>query len=90
MSSLTFKPEDTALIAVDLQEKLIPAMIEPERILERSNKMIRCAKLLNVPVFATRQYPKGLGDTIDVIKNVLNEDNPFLIKQHFLHIVKKC
>lgn len=52
------------LLIVDVQEKLIPLIAQSERVVSNCSRLIDGAKILNVPVFATEQYPKGLGSTV--------------------------
>lgn len=53
--------DDMVLVLVDLQEKLIAAMSERDRVLDRAAKLARAAALVGAPIITTRQYPKGLG-----------------------------
>jgi isochorismate hydrolase len=61
----------TALLVIDLQEKLIPAMMDGEFVIQNAIKLIEGCKILNVPIYCTEQYPKGLGSTDLRIKNLL-------------------
>ena len=61
---IRFDPSDALLLVVDLQEKLLPAIAEQERVTRRCETMIRAARLLNVPIVWTEQYRKGLGPTV--------------------------
>ncbi len=55
---------DTALLVIDVQEKLLPK-IRGADVLERNIAfLIDSARLLDMPVLATEQYPKGLGPTV--------------------------
>lgn len=54
----------TGLVVVDVQERLLPAMSDRERVLQNSVRLARGAAVLGVPVFATEQYRKGLGATV--------------------------
>jgi nicotinamidase-related amidase len=54
---------DTALLVVDVQEKLLPLIPGQERMVWNVRRLIDGAKLLGLPVLATEQYPKGLGHT---------------------------
>lgn len=63
--------DDTVLMIIDLQEKLMNAMKDKERVYKNSNILLKAAKQLNIPVILTEQYPKGLGITVDEIKNNL-------------------
>ena len=64
---------DTRLLIVDIQEKLIPHIPVAESLIANCSKLIRGADILNVPVSATEQYPKGLGATIPEIAELLGE-----------------
>jgi nicotinamidase-related amidase len=55
---------DTALLVVDVQEKLLPAIAGGPRVIWNVRRLIDGAKILGLPVIATEQYPKGLGATI--------------------------
>ena len=55
---------DTALLVVDVQQKLVPAIRDHKRIVFNTRRLIDGAKILGVPVVATEQYPKGLGPTV--------------------------
>lgn len=70
------KREDTVLVAIDFQEKLMPAMDDPKKL---ENKMVRFAKglaALKIPAIVTQQYTKGLGETIPSIREALGEFEP--------------
>lgn len=64
------KKEDTSIVVVDMQEKLMSAMPETEsRFAVKNVKiLLEAAGLLGIPVSVTEQYPKGLGPTIGEIK----------------------
>jgi nicotinamidase-related amidase len=55
---------DSALLVVDVQEKLMPLVDGHERIAWNIGRLLDGAKLLSVPAVATEQYPKGLGRTL--------------------------
>lgn len=54
---------DTALLVIDVQEKLIRLVPNHARIVWNLRRLIDGAKLLSVPVLGTEQYPQGLGPT---------------------------
>ena len=56
--------DDTALVVVDVQEKLLPAIKQNEQILENIERLLATAEILGVAVVAAEQYPKGLGPTV--------------------------
>ena len=55
---------DTALVVVDVQEKLMPLIPGGTRIVWNIRRLIDGAKLLGLPVVSTEQYPQGLGPTV--------------------------
>jgi len=65
--------ENSALIVIDIQEKLLPVIYESERVVENTIKLINGFKILNSPIYFTEQYPKGLGPTESRIKTALGE-----------------
>jgi nicotinamidase-related amidase len=58
------RPERTALVVVDLQEKLLPVIAGRERVVKNSLLLMRLCEILKIPVVLTSQYRKGLGDII--------------------------
>lgn len=73
MANYKLEAQDTVLIIIDLQEKLMRAMKDKERVYKNTNLLIEAAKQLNIPIIVTEQYPKGLGATVDEIKDQLPE-----------------
>lgn len=67
------KVEDTALLVVDLQEKLLPKIINSDDVARNATFMVKAAKTLGVPVLATEQYPKGLGATVEPLRSLIEK-----------------
>jgi nicotinamidase-related amidase len=55
--------KDSALLVVDVQEKLIGFIADHQRLVWNIRRLIDGAGILGVPVAASEQYPKGLGKT---------------------------
>lgn len=55
---------DTGLLVVDVQEKLLPKVLSCQRLESNIGYLIDAARLLEMPVLCTEQYPKGLGPTV--------------------------
>jgi len=55
---------DSALLVVDVQEKLVPAIAGAERVVWNVRRLIDGARLLGIPISASEQYPRGLGPTV--------------------------
>ncbi|MDR1490502.1 MAG: isochorismatase family protein [Desulfovibrio sp.] len=62
--------EDTAAVAIDFQERLLPAVHDGDELVRSSRILLSGLNALNVPVLITRQYPKGIGDTVREIREV--------------------
>ncbi|MDR1816234.1 MAG: hydrolase [Clostridiales Family XIII bacterium] len=62
------RKECTVVVVIDLQERLIPAMREGEKVRAQAAKLVQGAELLGVPVLTTQQYTKGLGETVEDVK----------------------
>lgn len=56
--------EGAVLLLIDLQERLVPAIHDNETVVARAVRLAEAARLLDVPVYATEQYPAGLGPTV--------------------------
>lgn len=62
---------DTALLVIDVQERLVPAMTVAARMVWNVRRLIEGAGILGLPVIATEQYPKGLGETVKELNPLL-------------------
>ncbi len=56
--------DDTAVLVVDVQQKLVPAIAEHGRVVWNCRRLVDGAGVLGLPVVATEQYPNGLGPTV--------------------------
>jgi len=63
----TLSPERAALVLVDLQEKLLPAMRQSDRVLKAACTFLELAKVLELPVVLTTQYRKGLWPQVPAV-----------------------
>ncbi|HEX9113176.1 MAG TPA: isochorismatase family protein, partial [Nitrospirota bacterium] len=62
--------EDAVLLIVDIQERLVVVMKEKDRVVRNCQHLIELAKMIDIPVVVTEQYPKGLGRTVPELKSV--------------------
>ena len=65
--------EDSLVLVIDIQEKLVKAVSKYSPV-EKACKITKAANILNIPTIVTEQYPKGLGDTVEEIKNTTKAD----------------
>jgi nicotinamidase-related amidase len=63
----TLKPERTALLAIDLQTRLMAAIEGADAVIANAKRLADAAALLGVPTLFTEQYPKGLGPTVEAL-----------------------
>jgi len=56
-----------ALVAIDVQERLLPSIFEGERVVRNTVRLIKGARVLGMPVLVTEQYRKGLGATTQAV-----------------------
>ena len=69
--------ENTLLLVIDLQEKLMPAIYESEKIIKNSKTLLKVFDMYGIKKIATEQYPKGLGQSVSEIKENLDDENIF-------------
>ena len=67
-------PENTALVVVDLQEKLTPAISGINDVLANTKKLLHLAKILPLQTLVTTQYSKGLGGTVSEIAKLFEAE----------------
>ncbi len=65
-----------ALVVVDIQERLLPAMSAAEQMLGNVVRLVKAADILKVPLLVTEQYPKGLGPTAAPLRAAANSFTP--------------
>jgi nicotinamidase-related amidase len=64
---------DTGLLIIDVQEKLVPLIPSAKDLIRNIAFLADAARILDMPVQATEQYPKGLGTTVaDIAQRVAN------------------
>ncbi len=77
MDKFTLNREDTVLLVIDIQEKLVPVMKYKDQVINNNKILISAAHEMNFPVIATEQYPKGLGQTVPELLEIIDKDNIF-------------
>jgi nicotinamidase-related amidase len=71
MNNFTLSREDTVIVVVDIQDRLAAAMPKRQKVVDNCLHIIELAKMLDIPVLVTEQYPKGLGPTVAEIREAL-------------------
>lgn len=75
--------EDSILIIIDIQEKLINAANKGDICAINAAKLANAASILNIPTIITEQYPKGLGKTSHFIIQKLPKKSYIFEKTSF-------
>ena len=73
---------DTALLVVDVQERLAPAIARAPQVIPRIIALIEKARQAGLPILATEQYSQGLGPTVAPLRDMLAADE-VVEKIHF-------
>jgi nicotinamidase-related amidase len=83
--ALLARAGDSVLLVVDIQERLFSTMDEAdrERVIRRVGQLLGSATLLGIPIVVTEQYPKGLGPTIQAVRERVPESANVLEKTQF-------
>ena len=68
--------ENSVLLVIDIQERLAVVMKEKDAVVRNTQHLIELAKMINLPVVVTEQYPKGLGRTVPELQAALPDVKP--------------
>lgn len=74
--------ENSLLLIIDVQERLVSAL-DKDVVVKRTAILTQAAKILGIPTIVTEQYPKGLGSTVQQIKQNLSETAKIFEKTAF-------
>ena len=74
--------DSSQLLLIDIQERLAPATLDGERVVERAGILLDAAALLGVPHTVSEQYPRGLGPTVAAVREKADPERIF-DKVHF-------
>lgn len=66
----TINNQESLLLIIDVQDKLVN-MLEGSNVKDNAIKIAKACGILEIPTLITEQYPKGLGSTIEEIKDAL-------------------
>jgi nicotinamidase-related amidase len=75
--------ENTALLVVDVQEKLFPHIENPFEVFQNIKKAINGFRIFNLPIVVTEQYPEGLGHTLGSLQGDLSSNQIYFPKTSF-------
>ena len=84
---LVLDPSNTALLVIDVQERLMPTMPSPEALAKGCGALLQMAQALELPALVTEQYPRGLGPTVDAVSSQMPSGTPVIDKTRFSALV---
>jgi nicotinamidase-related amidase len=76
MSDWRLTPQNSALVVIDVQDKLMNVMPRRVELLAAVQNLMRAARVLKIPIVLTAQYPKGLGPICREIAAAAPETRP--------------
>ncbi len=72
--SMLMQCERSQALVIDIQEKLLPAMNGAQDALANSTRLVQAAARLSLPVTVSQQYPRGIGATVEDLRQQLPND----------------
>lgn len=72
----SLQPDQSALLVIDIQQKLLPPIFQREQLVRNAQLLIRAAGILKIPALVSTQYAKGLGPTVPEIASLLPASQP--------------
>jgi len=82
-SNFKLSREQCGLLLIDVQEKLFPYVENSCHVMLTIQKAVQGFQILKLPIFATEQYPQGLGHTVGPLKGLLGKEQQFFSKTAF-------
>lgn len=79
---MLLQADQSLVLLIDMQQKLAPAINEGKAVEQAAAWVLQVALQLDVPVWATEQYPQGLGPTLSSLSELIPPEN-ILQKIHF-------
>lgn len=76
------RAQESVLIVVDVQERLLPAVSGGAEAVERIRLLMQAAARLGIPMLLTEHYSKGLGATVEPVRELAPEGS-VMEKSHF-------
>jgi nicotinamidase-related amidase len=76
MEKFFLDKNNTALVIIDIQERLAAVMKMKDAVVNNCLHLIELSKMLTIPIVLTEQYPKGIGQTAEPIRKALPEYQP--------------
>jgi nicotinamidase-related amidase len=86
---MLIEADRSLLLIIDPQERLLPAMAEPERLKSEWLALVAAARRLAVPVLCSEHCPDALGPAVPALRAALQEAE-FIRKRTFSCLASEC
>lgn len=86
---MLMRADDSCLLIVDIQERLVPALHDADTLVKNARWLIDVANAIGVPVVASEQYPQGLGHLVKSLAEVVPVEAT-VTKEHFSCVAAGC
>lgn len=70
-------PEQSLFVVIDVQERLTPHIAAYEQVIKRITRLVQGMQSLSLPIILNEQYKKGLGETVEPLKTLLESAETF-------------
>ncbi len=77
MEKYILNRENTVIMIIDIQERLVPVMKYKDEIIANTKIIIEASNIMDIPIIYTEQYPKGLGHTVEELGEQLDKGKRF-------------
>lgn len=71
---MLLQANNSLVLLIDIQQKLAPAIYDTKAVEQAASWVLQVALQLEIPLLATEHYPKGLGQTVPSIRELLTDD----------------
>jgi len=70
-------PEESLLLVIDLQEKFVPHLKHPKRVMQSAELLLHAASTLGMPVIVTEHHPEAIGPTLPPVAGLITGAEKF-------------
>lgn len=89
MVNFRLEKAKTALLVIDMQERLYGHVERACEVLHEMKKMVQAFKLMHLPIVVTEQYPEKMGPTVHALREEFPEDQKYFTKTTFSCMAEK-
>lgn len=83
MSNRLLDRDNSFLLIIDIQEKFLPVIDNIQQVIDNTAILIQAAEKLEIPIVVSEQFPRGLGSTVETLKQLLPEKTRTFEKTSF-------